>query len=225
MSLTDYSHVIATGFDCMPVRQLQLATKRLGINAERLKGPFDWLVAPLSAVVRACESDFDGFFDPREVRIVGTLGRHWRVWSPQGFLSIHHFDREEGATEISPAAWLSFREWVEQRRFAYEAALADPYANVLVLRVEDPLYSDDPGELSRLLDAIARRARGQVSLIAVGFGRTPVTRHPRVRSYCVEPSWPNYLPVRLVDWNFDYGLGGEAWEGHEPSWQRLWTQV
>src|SRR5262245_22139841 len=81
MSLRDYSHVYVVGADCTPARQLQRAAREFGIAEDHIKGPFDWLVAPLASVIRACRHGFRNYFEPAGSRVVGTLGENWRVLS------------------------------------------------------------------------------------------------------------------------------------------------
>jgi hypothetical protein len=224
MPLNDYSHAFAMGYNCTPVQQLRLAAERVGMPADRVKGPFDWISVPIDPAVEVLNNRFDGFFRPEESDIVGTLGCRWQVLNRRGFLSVHHIFREEGASVVSAQAWERFGHVQKLRIAAWDAAFADPNANILVVRQECPGWVDTPEAVDSLATAIAKQSRARVTIAAVAFGPPAEHRHPLVRAFGVERSWPLDIPVQELDWQRDYGWG-VAWEGHMESWNRMWQQV
>jgi hypothetical protein len=224
MPLADYSHAFAMGFNCTPVWQLRREAERVGMSVDRIKGPFDWISVPLNPVVDVLNNGFQGFFRPEESDIVGTLGCRWQVLNRQGFLSVHNLVREEGATSVSAQAWERFGQMQKQRIAAWEGALTDPNANVLIVRQQCPGWPDEPERVASLAKAIVDRSRAAVTIAAVALGPPTAHCHPLVRALSVEQSWPDDLPEGALDWNHDYGWG-VAWEGHQESWDRVWQQV
>lgn len=225
MPLNDYSYVLTVGSNCTPVWQLRLAAERLGMSIDRVKGPFDWLLVPLHSAVDALNNGFRGFFRPEESRIVGTIGdRHLHVLNRHGFHSLHNFSAEQGTSSLSAEAWERWDKNQGQRIAACEAALADPNGNVLVVRLANPGWPDDPETVELLATGIASRSLAAVTVAAVAFGAPQTHHHPLVRTFGVERSWPHDLPNELLDWGRDYGWG-VAWEGHTESWNRVWQQV
>lgn len=224
MSLQDYTHIFTIGADCTPVKQLRVAASELNIPEGRIIGPFDWLVAPLLPVCEIFRRSLCGFFERKGARIVGTLGDHWRVVSSEGFLSIHHFGREAGSSEIGERAWQRFEASQDRRLAACKSALRNPDGNVLVVRLADARTADDTERVAELAHSLATFAQAKTTVAAISFDEPATVAHPNVRCFRVERSWPSDLPVDFVDWDFDYGFG-PAWQGHSPSWSKVWRAV
>ena len=185
MPLRDYSHAFVVGENCTPVKQLQLAAQGTGLPMERIKGPFDWLIAPLPAVIEAIRSRFDGFFDRRLVTLDGYSAGYWRVHAPGGLCSLHHFPRHDGDAGISAHSWARFDRWLGDRINRFEMALAHPANCVLILRLQSASQPDDPEALAELCGLLTKRAQATVRVAAVSYQRRP-SIHEHVPDFVVE---------------------------------------
>lgn len=225
MSIADYTYVTTLGRNCMPSFQLTRAAGKLRWPDARISGPFDWFGLGIEQVIQALDTSFRQFFDPRRVTVDGVLGDEtWKVTDASGSVSWHHLRREMSELEPSTAAWFAFGCWLGRRLTLWQAALADPSASVLVVRLGDAAEPDSPDDLRRLTDALVKRAAGRLRVAAVGFTQPPRVEHPNISTFAVQPTWPAAMDPLDVDWNTDYGFG-VAWKGHDTSWEALWQAV
>lgn len=231
MSIEDYSNVFVLGFNCMPTHQLTRVAKIRAIPKARFSGPLNWIGATIEQAMAVIADDFDSFFLPQRTEIQGTtLVSHgttdeaWKIKDHRGVRSWHHLRKHAHDKAPTAEAWDRFRHHVDERVMTWKRAVKDPDASLLFLRSEDPLLVDTPEAVRALAELLSQRVKARFRLASICFDRELEVAHPNVKAFSIQRTWPADLDLDSVDWTHDYGWG-RAWEGHDPSWDRIFDLV
>jgi hypothetical protein len=177
--------VIGVGADCTVGYQVR---RCFGIDRSF---PFDWLITPMSAVIRCIETDFAGFLE-RDALEYSETGYIHIADRNYGIHYVHHFDRSKDFLDKYDVVKVRLNRRIERWRNALVCG-----DRVLLVRQS---LTDERAEVERLCAALdGTVASGKWQLLMVGafydnqrVGRVQfgcVNRHPAGDYRGVDADW------------------------------------